>query len=175
MPSLWDSLFGAAASQPTRPPSRGALLGMNYQAMPDTSQSIEDRRPQGHDYTVDLRRSRGDWTADYWPSDIQGADPWSGGHFGGYDPLVASPLIAARGVNPAPGAYAPSFQQNFRPPRRRPISQLDASDLPSPRSGSDSDLPYIGAHLPWAPGDPGWTPPLPPTRGTTLNSNPWGF
>jgi hypothetical protein len=183
MPSWWDSLFGDVpmpSGPPSRPPSRGATFGANYQALPD-AQTVEDRRPEGTDYTVGMRRAPGAWTENYWPSDIRGGfDPFGSGQFPrGYDSLVASPLIANRGLRAnTPGAYAPSFQQNYRAPRQRSFSP----NLPSPSSSSGSDLPYIGAHLPWSPGDPGWTPPPPSSQqgssgpvGLTLNSNPWGF
>jgi hypothetical protein len=179
MASLWESLFGAATSRPQHPASRGALLGAGYQAMPDMRASLEDRRPEGEDYTVGMRKSRPGWFPDYWPSEMEGVDPWSGGQFsGGYDPLVASPLIAKGRKAPAPGDYTPSFQPNLQSPHQGYFPAAPAS--PS----SDSDLPYIGAHLPWGPGELGWTPPPPPTplpsrplsrRGMTLNSNPWGY
>lgn len=179
MASLYEMIFGnMPPQQPAHPPSRGALLGARYQGLPDTTAGIEDRRSEGPDYTIGMRKHRAtatDAASEYWPSGIPGsADPWGGGQFsGGYDPLVASPLIATRGLRGnTPGDYVPSFPPNLRPPRQPSFPR--GSNLPS--SSSDSDLPYIGSHLPWTPGDPGWTPPpsVPtlPARPTSSRFSP---
>ena len=137
------------------------------------STNIEDRRAQGPDYTVGMKKPVGlnDLGVDYWPSDIKGASAY-GPQFHGFDPLVASPLIAAgRKATDSPvatGAYAPSFQQNTRLPGKP--SFPSNSSVPAPSYGA-SGLPYIPPHLPISPGDPGWAPP----GGMTLNSVPQGW
>ena len=128
------------------------------------SPNIEDRRAEGPDYSVWMRKHYATPSAgadNYWPSALPGkADEWSGKNFrGGYDPLVASPLIATarKAADPSPptGAYAPSFQQNLRIPARR-FQPPQAA--PHPLT-SASGLPYLA----------------PSIAGLTLNSNPWGY
>ena len=173
----WDSVFGPPP-QPAHPASREAAFGRAYAGLP-VSSNIDDRRQQGSDYAVAIKKAPPSWTQDYWPSDIKGGvDPWgTTKQFNGFDPLVASPLIATgRKVDDKPvdaGAYAPSYQQNMKPPRGG--SFPSNFNIPSPSYGP-SGLPYIGEHLPISPGDPGWTPPTSPPRATpgmTLNS--WGW
>lgn len=164
MPSWWDSLFGDVP-MPARPTSRGATLGASFRDMPSSS-NIEDRRSKGQDYTVDMQKSRGGFSEDYQPSHMGGLSPWKEDQFFGYDPLVAAPLTAtgrkAADKLIVPGAYAPSFPPNLRAPSQ-PSFPSDFN-IPNPSFGP-SGLPYLGAHLPWGPGEPGWMPP-----GLTLNS-----
>ena len=161
-----DWIFGnlPPPSPPARPTSTGAPFGAGAQAMP-VSQNIDDRRSQGPDYRVDLRKAPGNWGGEggFIPSDVGGgAGHWQDNAFGGYDPLLASPLITAgRNVRQGPvptGPYAPSYQQNLPP------AQSDLT-LQGPRTGftTSNDVPYIGPHLPISPGDPGWTSPPSPS------------
>src|SRR5580765_1401798 len=78
----------------------GDPLSAGFRAMP-RSPNIEDRRAEGPDYTVDLRRSQGNARA-YWPSNLPGESPW-GPRFSGYDPLVAAPLMTSRVAAWGPG------------------------------------------------------------------------
>ena len=168
-----DTLFGNLPPQPKRPAPREAMLGMGgYQDMP-TSPNIDDRRAQGPDYAAGIKGAPGAWTENYWPSAIKGGkDPFGGGQFPqGYDPLVAAPLIATgrnvRDAPPATGAYAPSYRQTMPPPRQAAPPPFN---IPLPSYGP-SGLPYIGAHLPISPGDPGWTPP---SSSPPASSQPMG-
>ena len=176
MPSWWDSLFGDVPPRPARP--RAALCWARAIKACRMPRPLRTGDQKEIDYTVGMRRSRGD-APDYWPTDIKGADPWGAGIFpGGYDPLVAAPLIALAGT-----AQRARRLCAFVPAKFTAAPQAVLTEWPTPSSSSDPDLPYLGAHLPWSPGDPGWTPPPPPTvlptrpgaRGLTLNSSPWGM
>jgi hypothetical protein len=183
MASWLESIFGNLPPPPARPTSRGALLGAGgYQQMPDTKSTIEDRRqdyphaelmrdlppseydPYGHYYSEEQKNST------VRPSDV--------------DQLLYSPGYAGGwGDASSVAPYKPSFQQSWKPPVSPQAPYLDPKmgpQLPQnmPRAGSaagpgdytDSDiysasyLPPIGAHLPIAPGDRGWTP-LPSPSG----------
>ena len=77
-----------------------------------------------------------------------------------------------------PGAYGPSFSPNMAPPRSVPTLPANSRMGPQmpqnmPRVGQaaglgdytdsklydENYLPPIGSHLPYSPGDPGWTAP----------------
>jgi hypothetical protein len=168
----WDSLFGNPSRRAAQPSSRGALLGANYQGLPDTRATITDRRQDPVDIANAMQNSSynpAPYPADKYAPSIAGVVP--GQPTGvGYDPMLnaANTLDPNQPSDVAP--YRPSFQQNWRP---RPTGQAPYQPSPVgpnlPRSGSApyttsaSDLPYIGSHLPISPGDPGWTPPPSPS------------
>src|SRR4029077_3942672 len=102
MSALSDLLSGAVnyltdkAGMPWHGPN-GDPLNAGFRAMP-RSPNIEDRRDQGPDYTVAMRRNIATAASDigaYEPTDIPGEDPW-GKNFEAGDPLVTYPLIRQR-------------------------------------------------------------------------------
>ena len=147
-----DWIFGNLPPMPSRPASRGATFGANYQAMPD-ARRIEDRRQDTPGYSFWLRRSVGDAVANTYPSSfLEPPNPQVGA---GRDPMLdAGPLV--QGNIPDTASYKPSFQPNMRtqgpiPAPYRPTTV--GPNLPPPPI----------AHLPITPGDPGWTPPPSPS------------
>src|SRR5260370_41772373 len=93
---------------PQHPASRGALLGANYQAMPDTKASIDDRR-RDFPYSGLMQNAPGVvGNSPYLAQPVSMPGP-------GSDPM----MLAANTLDPnqpsdvAP--YMPSFQQNWRP------------------------------------------------------------
>jgi hypothetical protein len=124
-----DWLFSNLPRPPQHPASHGSAFGMTYQALP-TSPNIEDRR-------------NGVVAPGF--ADAQGADPKDVPSMSDA-PDLANPTAAD------PGAYSPSFPQNFAPP---PAGwQMPARPAQPPLT----TLPYIDPHQPIAPGPPGWSP-----------------
>ena len=139
---LGDQLMHGVDSDP---------LSAGFRAQP-RSPLIEDRRNEGPDYTVPMRKVRGTPDESAWADD---------GSFQGYDPMVASPLTLTPGATAQKaGDYPPSFQPIelglagvYMPPPA-------ADPLQRPVTRNPLDLPPIDPHLPMSPGDPGWTPAL---------------
>src|SRR4029077_2964728 len=111
MPSLWESLFGAATSPPQHPASRGALLGAGYQAMPEMTAGIEDRR-QDYPYAALMADTITDPRGQYPRSSIGAGSDLPVGY--GFDPM---PGLVDKTPTPL-GPYQPSFQPSMRPPTR---------------------------------------------------------
>ena len=181
----WDYLFGEPTRRALQPQSRGALLGMGaYQNMPDANSSITDQRSAPIDLATEMRKEY-PVTRNYAPS--MAASPrqaWSDSM------LDAAPMMdQGFAVDPS-DPYQASFKQNWRPRAtgQAPYNPFNAAPLPDgdrrfgtdamgpnlPRgptgAGDDPEMPYMGAHLPIAPGDPGWTPPPSPSGPHTRNA-----
>ena len=182
MASLYEMIFGNLPERTAKQPSsRGAMPGLQpYQQMPDANASITDMRSQGvgvdpRDLRVDFRSLDG---AAYSPS-FRGGGKTAPTGLSQFDPMLgAGPSLAQGSDAESVDPYKPSFRQNLRPSLQAPYNPFNAPPLPYgdqrfgtdamgpnlPRGGVDygnraSDLPYIGAHLPIAPGDPHWTSP----------------
>ena len=166
-----DTLFGNLPPQPARPTSRGALLGMGgYQQMPDAKASITDvRNAPESDYAAALRQAAvagGSDVSNYAPPPAPGA-----GRPGWSDPMLdAGPTLSQGASDPDTYDYKTSFKPNWRPsPYNRPAPYNSfggmGPNLPRGPQGTsvDPEMPYLGAHLPISPGDPGWTPPPSPS------------
>ena len=187
----WDTLFGNPSRRAAQPSSRGALLGMNYQGLPDTRATITDRRQEPVNIANAMQNSSYDpapYPADKYSPSIAGVVP--GQPIGvGSDPM----LLAANTLDPSQLAdvapYQPSFQQNFRPRptgqapyRPSPVLHNSYGDnigpmgpnIPRGPTGTsvDPEMPYIGSHLPISPGDPGWTPPPSPSGPHNRQGDP---
>ena len=178
----WDSLFGEPTRHARQPQSRGALLGMGgFQRMPDPKSTITDQRyvdPYANkmaDQAGSVNWEDGWKTRPYDPSPMSGSAPVAAA-MGGQDSFPSAQWTAAGGVTPDTGAYdKPSFPQNMKPGRAAPpvlpstmgpqLPQnmgrvgMPADPFSSPYTDAANYLPPIGAHLPIAPGDPGWTSP----------------
>jgi hypothetical protein len=179
----WDTLVGNPSRRAAQPSSRGALLGANYQGMPDTRATITDRRQEPPPGIANAMQNASydpnppDYWADKYAPSLAGVAPGQPAGVGS-DPM----LSAAQFVDPSQPSdvapYTPSFQQNWRSPvpthapyRPSPVGP----NLPRPGpeyTTSPSDLPYIGSHLPISPGDPGWTPPPSPSGPHNLQGDP---
>ena len=178
MASLYEMIFGNLPERTARQPSsRGAMPGLQpYQQMPDANASITDNRSNPYSDHAAWMKNSLNAPRDYAPSIAGGGkQAWS-------DPmLTAGPTLSQGAIEYFPDdPYQPSFKPNLRPAplRQAPYNPFNAPPLPYgdqrfgtdamgpnlPRGGVDygnraSDLPYIGAHLPIAPGDPHWTSP----------------
>ena len=221
--SWWDSIFGYPdrPNNQRQPSSRGSMLGLAYQGLPDAKASIDNRR--GGDPYSDYKG----WIQSGMPSSPEAhtamneyvsPEAWMGKKVGWSDPMLTAGGTLSLGAT-EPGdvdPYKPSYPMSAKirprlgvaPYRPSPVGRDEYGDeigpmgpnLPRGPVGTsrDPEMPYMGAHLPFAPGDPGWTPPPSPSgphnragdvarpgydspvlpmdiRGLTLNSNPWGY
>ena len=172
-----DWIFGNLPPPPARPTSRAAMPGLQpYQQMPDAKSTITDQRSDPIDYATEMRKEY-PGTRNYAPSISGGANQaWS-------DPMLDAGQTLSEGIStfgPNPyDFYKDSFKQNWKPspynrpapynPFRLPAPYGDeffgtgqmGPNLPRGPQGTsvDPEMPYMGAHLPISPGDPGWTPP----------------
>ena len=138
-----------------------------YQATP-TSPNVVDRRNAPYDYRSALVAAPpAGPLSSYEASPLGGAAP-NPFRSSDNDPM----LNAAYMVDPNQPAdvapYRPSFRQNWRPAQtgQAPYQQFPfGPNLPRGPQGvsADPEMPYMGAHLPFSPGDPGWTPPPSPS------------
>jgi hypothetical protein len=171
--SLLDWLFGQAR-QPARPPSTGALLGLNYRGLP-SSQNVDDRRQQPFDYPYSLQNPSWedigftDINSGYRPS-----MPFTGNNTNQWQQTALMNQWAPQD----PGSYSPSFHQNYRP-------QAAAPYLNTPY-GPNLPHPPLAYPTPMSPGSPGWTTPPslsgphnpagdPPRPGYNPNDIPMDF
>ena len=209
----WDSLFGDPQRYARQPQSRGALLGMGaYQNMPNANATITDQRSAPIDLATEMRKEY-PGTRNYAPS-----MPASSHQAWNDQMLSAGPTLSQGNIAPDPSdPYQASFRQSWHP-RATGQAPYNAFRLPRPYGDEflgegtmgpnlprgptgtsvDPEMPYMGAHLPISPGDPGWTPPPSPSgphnpsgdparpgydspvmpmdvRGLTLNSIPQGW
>jgi hypothetical protein len=181
MPSWLESLFGPPPPPPpSRPPSRGAMFGMNYQTLP-TSQRIVDRRQDPFDYAYWMQRAPSTLASQVLGEDkaYQSSMSYGSTRPGEADPMTLAandPLLSTdMGSDVAP--YSPSFRPNWKAPpsRQAPYQRFDVGpNLPRPSSGSafDPEMPYAGPHLPISPGDPGWTSPPSPSGPHNRQGDP---
>jgi hypothetical protein len=175
----WDSIFGYPdrPNNQRQPSSRGSMLGLAYQGLPDAKAKITDQR---HDDIYRIKMA----------DDARSTDWDEGWRTRPYDPSLPDAAASGRVIDPSEtvgplfpsddeGAYKPSFQQNWRPRYSRQAPYLDprmgpqteqnmsrAGQAAGPDDLTDSNryaanyLPPIPEHLPWAPGERGWaTPP----------------
>lgn len=184
---LYEMLFGNLPPQPRHPSSRGAMLGAGgYQDMPDMKAAIEDQRNDPN-YA---------WRMKYAPVtrgalDTYGTSPIGGVPLGSMDAPGADMMLYAGGMSNPQGyspesvaPYSPSFKQGWKPPysRQAPYQRFDipgeerySGDNPTygPSLPHQSNLPSEDwEHLPFAPGDPGWTPPPSPSGPHNRQGDP---
>ena len=195
----WDSLFGEPQRHARQPQSRGALLGMGaYQNMPNANSSITDQRSAPIDLATEMRKEY-PGTANYAPSMAASRhQAWSDPML---DIGVQLSDGGSLSQNPDDAYdYKSSFSQNWHP-RATGQAPYNSFRIPMPygdeafgtgnmgpnlpRGGGNldtsvgggsvgypSDLPYIGAHLPIAPGDPHWTAPPSPSGPHNRGGDP---
>jgi hypothetical protein len=85
---LQDQLMHGVDSEP---------LSAGFRAQP-RSPNIEDRRNEGPDYSVPMRKNIAFADSDlgvYWPTELPGVDPW-GKHFQAGDQLAMHPTLPQR-------------------------------------------------------------------------------
>ena len=167
----WNSLFGEPERHAAQPQSRGAMLGLGgYQNMPDTHMSIDDQRGVT-DQAFWMKNYLGDETAANYPPSMSGLPPGRGNLNPGGPTETVGPLTGDWGDPSDVAPYTPSFKQNFtRNTGQAPYRRFEVGpNLPHGPQGTsrDPEMPYMGSHLPIAPGDPGWTPP--PSRSGPHN------
>jgi hypothetical protein len=167
--SWYNTIFGNLPPQPIHPASRGATFGANYQALPDTRLTIEDQRPDAPpDIAAAMRHGFYDPNPpDYW-ADKYAPSLANASRGPGFDPMLYAANDPHFWTDDGQGSYRASFPQNWRSPvptqapyRNSPVGP----NLPRSPVGTsvDPEMPYMGAHLPISPGDPGWTPPPSPS------------
>ena len=172
---LWGSMFGSPERRAAQPQSRGALLGMGgFRDMPDTTQSITDERDAPTDQAFWMKNYYEPSNEGKYMPSLSGVAPGSG-QVTPWDPTETTSSLVVDDDGTEAG-YKPSFQQGWRPRpsgqaayRPSPVLHNEYGDnigpmgpnLPRGPTGTsvDPEMPYLGSHLPIAPGDPGWTPP----------------
>ena len=169
-----DWIFGNLPPMPAHPSSRGALLGARYQAMPDMNASITDTRQEPFDNAYWMQRAPSTADSQYLGTQkVYRPSMQANSH----NPSESDPMLLAAnspglGGGAAPSDVAPynlSFNSNFQPRAtgQAPYNSFGGMgpNRPAGPLGTSADpaMPYMGAHLPISPGDPGWTPPPSPS------------
>lgn len=147
--------LGRTGANPMHPASTGALLGMNYQGMPD-ARHVEDQRQMDLTAALMANTAGGGFVLDYPPTDLGGSQTHTDAP--GWDPMLgAAPQMEASlpaGMDPdtyKDQPYPRSYRPHWKPhPTDAPYRRFETGPNPPPPKW---------VHLPISPGDPGWTTP----------------